>query len=134
MFPLWMAFDAIMFHIHATPFCTVYKQSWGILEPQVKSFRHTLLILSHPLCSSCSPINFPFPPLNSTVPSLRVTCSFSPAPSCVPRPFQLLGSLVLTVYCPPLSLLRRSHAATTHFTTDIARFHGASILVVTAHL
>src|SRR5712671_6301222 len=96
------------------------------------SSKSSLLLLS--LRSSCSPINFPFPSLNSTVPSLRVTCSFSPAPSCVPRPFQLLGSLVLTVYCPPLSLLRRSHAATTHFTTDIARSHGASILVVTAHL
>src|SRR5712675_2060622 len=54
-------------------------------------------LLSLSLHSSCSSINFPFP-------SLRVTCSLSPAPSCVPHPFQLLGSLVLTVYCPPLSL------------------------------
>src|SRR5712671_4331654 len=61
-------------------------------------------LLSLPLRSSCSPINFSFLSLNSTVPSLRVTCSLSPAPSCVPHPFQLLGSLVLTVYCPPLSL------------------------------
>src|SRR5882672_5281662 len=62
--------------------------------------KSSLLLL--PLRSSCSPINFPFPSLNSTVPSLRVTCSLSPAPFCVPYPFQLLGSLVLTVYCPPL--------------------------------
>ena len=61
-------------------------------------------LLSLSLHSSCSSINFPFPSLNSTVPSLRVTCSLSPAPSCVPHPFQLLGSLVLTVYCPSLSL------------------------------
>src|SRR5712672_4683705 len=61
-------------------------------------------LLSLFLCSSCSSINFPFPSLNTTVPSLRVTCSLSPTPSCVLHPFQLLGSLVLTVYCPPLSL------------------------------
>ena len=35
-------------------------------------------LLSLSLCSSCSPINFPFLSLNSTVPSLRVTCSLSP--------------------------------------------------------
>ena len=91
------------------PLYTVHKQPWGILEPQVKSFvvfwSHPYY-LSHPLRSSYSPINFPFPLLNSTVPSLRVTCSLSPAPSCVLRPFQLLGDLVPIVYCPPLSLLR----------------------------
>jgi len=38
--------------------------------------------------------------------SIYLTCSLSPAPSCVPRPFQLLGDPTLTVYCPPLSLLR----------------------------
>src|SRR5712672_136998 len=61
-------------------------------------------LLSLLLRSSYSPINFPFPSLNSTVPSLRVTCSLFPAPSCVPHSFQLLESLVLTVYCLPLSL------------------------------
>src|SRR5712672_803014 len=61
-------------------------------------------LLSLSLHSSCSPINFPFPSLNSTVSSLRMTCSLSPAPSCIPHPFQLLGSLVLTVCCPSLSL------------------------------
>jgi len=42
-------------------------------------------LLLHPHRSTYSLINFPFPSLNSIVPSLKVTCSFSLAPSCVPR-------------------------------------------------
>jgi len=67
------------FHIHATISITVYKQSWGILEPQVKSFRCTLPNLSHTPLPWLFPHQFPLSfPLNSTVPSLRVTCSLSP--------------------------------------------------------
>jgi len=60
------------------------------------------------LCSSKLSLLLHPPPPRAVYPSISIylTCSLSPAPSCVPRPFQPLGDLVLTVYCPPLSLLR----------------------------
>jgi len=54
-----------------------------------------LSLLLHPPCILSTPLF-----------QIYLTCSLPPAPFCVPRPLELPADLVLTVHCPPLSLLK----------------------------
>ena len=102
-----MASEAIVFHLYATlllPYISDLGASCSPKSSLCQSpplFHCTLPIHLTSLKSHLS-VNF--------VPSHYLTCSLSPAPSCVLHPFQLLGSLVLTVYCPPLKFAKGPRA------------------------
>jgi len=99
MFPLRMALMPSRFIFMLPPFCTVYKRSWGTLEPQVKSSVHsgrtptTCLTLYYPV----APPPYPYLSLN-LLDLFSLPCALlcaaplpiarRPSPHCVLSPSQ----------------------------------------------
>ena len=134
-----MACGAIAFQIYATLLLLYVSDTYSLVLYIVDLgaiWSSKLSLLLHPPLFLSTP---------TTLNLLDLPSFLSPAPSCVLHPIQLLGDLVLTVYCPPLRFTRtrrrtsslwrqlsqRPRAVTIPLITNTTHFHGTSILVVT---